>query len=183
MTHCGYFIPLPQAQKAGWSNLEATETIIYTYNNGEKAEGILLTQPRMVLCAVSKLGMFDRLASQNEDRLVVVGEWNREQNKDPNIGNFQIYLVMFLDANNFPLHQIPLKIIAKGSHQATLSKHWEQNCIKIAMLHARSQKVGFFPRGERYNTLCVFEPIIKRESCRFSIPSRVRYYRHPLPAV
>jgi Family of unknown function (DUF5895) len=57
MTHCGYFIPLPQAQKAGWSNLEATETIIYTYNNGEKAEGILLAQPRMVLCAVSKLGM------------------------------------------------------------------------------------------------------------------------------
>ena len=45
MTHCGYFIPLPQAQKAGWSNLEATETIIYTYNNGEKAEGILLAQP------------------------------------------------------------------------------------------------------------------------------------------
>ena len=40
MTHCGYFIPLPQAQKAGWSDLEATETIIYSYNNGEKAEGI-----------------------------------------------------------------------------------------------------------------------------------------------
>jgi hypothetical protein len=163
MTHCGYFIPLPQAQKAGWSNLEATETIIYTYNNGEKAEGILLTQPRMVLCAVSKLGMFDRLASQNEDRLVVIGEWNREQSKDPNNGNFQIYLVMFLGANNFPLHQIPLKIITKGAHQATLSKNWEQNCIKIAMLHAQSEKVGFFPRGEQYNTLCVFEPMIKRE--------------------
>ena len=31
------------------------------------------------------------------------------------------------------------------------------------MLHARSEKVGFFPRGEQYNTLCVFEPTIKRE--------------------
>jgi hypothetical protein len=38
-SHCGYFIPLPQAQKAGWSNIEATKTIIYTYNDGKNAEG------------------------------------------------------------------------------------------------------------------------------------------------
>lgn len=163
-SHCGYFIPLPQAQKAGWSNIEATKTIIYTYNDGKNAEGILLVQPRMVMCAVSKLGMFDRAASQDEDRLMVIGEWNREQSKDPNIGNFQIYLIMFLGESNFPLHQIPFKIIAKGAHQATLSKYWEQNCIQVAMLHAKAAKAPFLPRDERYKALCVFEPVIKRMS-------------------
>jgi hypothetical protein len=162
MSHCGYFVPLAQAQKAGWSNLETAETIVYNYNGGETAEGLLLTQPRMVLCVMSKLGMFDRTASQDEDRLVVIGEWNREQSKDPNVGNFQIFLVMFLGENNFPLHQVPLKIVAKGAHQATLSTHWEQNCTQVAMLHARAANVPLRPRNERYKALCVFQPVIKR---------------------
>jgi hypothetical protein len=160
--HCGYFIPLPQAEKAAWSNIEQAETIVYTYNDGTTAEGILLTKPRMVLSAVSKLGMFDRLASQSEDRLVVLGEWDRNLSQDPNAGNFQIYLVMFFGENNIPLHQIPLKLIAKGAHQATLSKFWEQSCTKISMLHSQAAKVGFFPRHEKYKVLCLFEPIIKR---------------------
>lgn len=163
-THCGYFIPLPQAEKATWGNLEQTETIVYTYNGGDTAEGILLTKPRMVLCAVSTLGLFDRPASQSEDRLVVVGEWNREQSKDPNYGNFQLFLVMFLGENNYPLHQIPFKLIAKGAQQATLAKFWEQSCMRTSMLHAQAAKTGCLPRNERYKALCVFEPTIKRMS-------------------
>ena len=47
--HCGYFVPLSQAEKAGWKNLEGTEMTEYAYNSGQTEVGILLQQPRMIL--------------------------------------------------------------------------------------------------------------------------------------
>jgi Family of unknown function (DUF5895) len=129
--HCGYFVPLAQAEKAGWKNIDGTEMTEYTYNSGKTEVGVLMTKPRMVITPICQLGAFDRQASQAEETLVVLGEWDRtKHSSDPNVGNFQIFLVMFLAPNNQPLHDVPLKLMAKGSHQATPLRDVKQKRIK-----------------------------------------------------
>jgi Family of unknown function (DUF5895) len=179
----GYFVPLSQAEKAGWKNLEGTEMTEYAYNSGQTEVGILLQQPRMILTPICQLGAFDRQASQTEETLVVLGEWDRaKHSKDPNAGNFQIFLVMFMDANKQPLHDIPLRLFAKGSHQATLSIEWQKFCTSVARCQAEANKTLFRPKNEVFNALCIFQPIIIRKSVGDKVKSPACYidgYIHP----
>jgi Family of unknown function (DUF5895) len=169
---CGYFIPLSQAEKAGWKNLETTEMTEYTYNNGQTEVGILLQKPRMILTPICQLGAFDRKASQDEETLVVLGEWERKYRDDDNVGNFQIYLVMFFNENKQPLHDIPLKLVGKGAHQATLSIQWQEFCTEVSRCHAKATQQRFVPRGAKYNALCLFQPQIVRRSVGVKIKSQ-----------
>jgi Family of unknown function (DUF5895) len=182
-TQCGYFVPLSQAEKAGWKNLEGTEMTEYAYNSGQTEVGILLQQPRMILTPICQLGAFDRQASQTEETLVVLGEWDRaKHSNDPNAGNFQIFLVMFMDSNKQPLHDIPLRLFAKGSHQATLSIEWQKFCTSVARCQAEANKTLFRPKNEVFNALCIFQPIIIRKSVGDKVKSPACYidgYVHP----
>jgi Family of unknown function (DUF5895) len=160
----GYFVPLSQANKAGWRDLDPAKLTEYGYNTGKTEVGILFQQPRMVLTPVSSLGMFDRKASLEDETLVVIGKWDRQLRGDENIGNFQIYLVMFFDEHKRPLHDIPLKLVAKGAQQATLSEQWQQFCVAVARCQAQAHKVFFSPRNEVFNALCLFQPHLIRKS-------------------
>jgi hypothetical protein len=171
---CGYFVPLSQADKAGWRDLEGAEMTEYAYNSGQTEVGILLQQPRMTITPVSSLGMYDRQASQKEETLVVIGKWNRES-RNENVGNFQIYLVMFFNEQKQPLHDIPLKLVAKGAHQATLSEQWQKFCVSVARCQAKANRVFFSPRNEIFNTLCLFQPQIIRKSVGDKIKSPACY--------
>jgi hypothetical protein len=179
----GYFVPLSQAEKAGWKNLEGTQMTEYAYNSGQTEVGILLQKPRMILTPICQLGAFDRQASQTEETLVVLGEWDRAKHgNDPNAGNFQIFLVMFVDARKQPLHDIPLRLFAKGSHQATLSIEWQKFCTSVARCQAEANKTLFRPKNEVFNALCIFEPIIVRKSVGDKVKSPACYidgYVHP----
>ena len=160
----GYFVPLSQANKAGWRDLNPDKLTEYAYNTGKTEVGILLQQPRMSITPVCQLGMFDRKASLEDETLVVIGKWDRQLRGDENIGNFQIYLVMFFDEHKQPLHDIPLKLVAKGAQQATLSEQWQQFCVAVARCQAQSHKVFFSPRNEVFNALCLFQPRLIRKS-------------------
>ncbi len=162
-TQCGYFVPLSQMEKSGWRNIDPSLLVEYTYNSGTSEVGILLKQPRMVLSAISQLGMFDRTASAKTESFVVVGNWNRDFKGNPDISNFQVYLVMFFDKQNQRLHDIPLKLTAKGAHQASLAEQWQKCCTTIAVAHSKAMGVMFQPRNATYNTLCVFAPTIVRK--------------------
>lgn len=159
---CGYFVPLSEAEKAGWRDLDPTKLTEYAHNSGQTNVGILLKQPHMALTPICQLGMFDRKASQDEENLVVIGKWDRQQ-KNENVGNFQIYLVMFFDEQKQPLHDIPLKLVAKGAHQATLSTEWQKFCVSVARCQARANNTNFRPRNEAFNALCLFQPHIIRK--------------------
>jgi hypothetical protein len=161
--HCGYFIPLSQMEKSGWRNIDPAKLIEYTFNSGTTEVGMLLKQPRMVMTPISQLGMFDRTASAKTESLVVVGNWNRDLKGNPDVSNFQVYLVVFLDDQNQPLHDIPLKLTAKGSHQASLAEQWQKSCTAVALAHSQAIGVPFRPRNEIYNALCVFVPVITRK--------------------
>jgi Family of unknown function (DUF5895) len=102
--------------------------------------------------------------SQDEETLVVRGEWERKYRTDENVGNFQIYLVIFFDENKQPLHDIPLKLVAKGAHQATLSIQWQDFCTDVSRCQASANKSRFVPRGEKYRALCLFQPLIVRKA-------------------
>lgn len=162
-THCGYFVPLSQMEKSGWRNIDLSQLTTYTFNGGGSEVGLLLVQPRMVLTPVSQLGMFDRTASAKTESLVVVGNWNRDLKGNPEIGNFQVFLVVFLDEQNQPLHDIPVKLTAKGSHQGSLAEHWQKSCTAVALAHSQAMGIPFRPRNEIYNALCVFVPKIVRK--------------------
>jgi Family of unknown function (DUF5895) len=162
-SHCGYFVPLSQMEKCGWRNIDRADLIEYTYNSGTTEVGILLKQPRMVLTAISQLGMFDRTASSKTESLVVVGNWNRDLKGNPDVSNFQVYLVVFLDDKNQLLHDIPLKLTAKGAHQGSLAEQWHSSCTAVALAHTQAEGVSFRPRNEIYNALCVFKPVITRK--------------------
>jgi Family of unknown function (DUF5895) len=162
-THCGYFVPLSQMEKSGWRNIDPAQLIEYTYNSGTTEIGILLKQPRMVMTPISQLGMFDRTASAKTESLVVISNWNRDLKGNPDIANFQVYLVVFLDQQNQPLHDIPLKLTAKGAHQASLSEQWQKSCNAVALGHAQAMNTAFRPRNEIYHALCVFVPTIVRK--------------------
>jgi Family of unknown function (DUF5895) len=171
---CGYFVPLSQADKAGWHNLDPDKLTQYAYNSGKTEIGILLKQPRMALTPVCQLGMFDRKASQEDESLVVIGKWDR-QHRGENIGNFQIYLVMFFDEQKQPLHDIPLKLVAKGAHQATLSDQWQKFCVSVARCQAKTNRTIFSPRNEAFNALCLFQPLIIRKTVGDKIKSPACY--------
>jgi Family of unknown function (DUF5895) len=182
---CGFFIPLSQAEKGGWKNLENIEMTEYTYNSGQTEVGVLLQKPRMILTPICQLGVFDRKASQDEETLVVLGEWDNKYRNDDNVGNFQIYLVMFFDKNKQPLHDVPLKLVAKGAHQATLSIEWQKFCTDVSRCQASASKVRFAPRGAKYNALCLFQPIITRRAAGGKIKSQaccIEGYVKPTPA-
>jgi Family of unknown function (DUF5895) len=171
---CGYFIPLSQADKAGWRDLDPQKLTEYAYNSGQTEVGILLKQPHMAITAVSALGMFDREASQKEESFVVIGKWD-SQHRTSNVGNFQIYLVMFFDENKQPLHDIPLKLVAKGAHQATLSEQLQKFCVAVARCQAKANNVYFKPRNEVFNALCLFQPLIIRKAVGDKIKSPACY--------
>jgi Family of unknown function (DUF5895) len=171
---CGYFVPLSQADKAGWRDIDPNKLTEYSYNSGQAEVGILLKQPRMALTPICQLGMFDRKASQDEQNLVIIGKWDR-QYRGENVGNFQIYLVMFFDEHKQPLHDIPLKLVAKGAHQATLSEQWQKFCTSVARCQATANRTMFSPRNEAFNALCLFQPHIIRKAVGDKIKSPACY--------
>ncbi len=174
---------IAQTLSETWFDREAQPHRTQVYNSGQTEVGILLQQPRMILTPICQLGAFDRQASQTEETLVVLGEWDRaKHSNDPNAGNFQIFLVMFMDANKQPLHDIPLRLFAKGSHQATLSIEWQKFCTSVARCQAEANKTLFRPKNEVFNALCIFQPIIIRKSVGDKVKSPACYidgYVHP----
>jgi hypothetical protein len=171
---CGYFVPLSQAEKAGWRNVDPDKLTEYSYNSGKTDVGILLKQPRMALTPICQLGMFDRKASQDDETLVILGKWDRKLRSE-SVGNFQIYLVMFFDEHKQPLHDIPLKLTAKGAHQATLSDQWQKFCTAVARCQAQANRIMFRPRDTVYNALCLFQPLLVRKSVGEKIKSPACY--------
>lgn len=71
---------------------------------------------------------------------------------------------MFFDDRQQPLHDLPLKLVAKGAHQATLSDRWQQFTVAVARCQAQANKVFFTPRNEVFNALCLFQPHLIRKS-------------------
>jgi hypothetical protein len=164
VSECGYFITEAEMSKAGWRDIDTSALITYEYNSGGKERGLLIQSPRMLVVPRSPLFAFDRVASRQEQRLVVAGQYHKQSHGDrEKFGTAQCYEVLLLDAENQPLHEIALGYIAKGANQASFSFHWQQLTMEVTRCHAIANQIPARPKDARFNSLCVFEFTVKRE--------------------
>jgi hypothetical protein len=163
-SECGYFITETEMAKAGWGQIDETELIVYEYNSGGKERGLLIQSPRMLVVPRSPLFAFDRQASRQEERLIVAGQYNKQQYSDRDkYGTAQCYEVVLLDEHNQPLHEIGLAYVAKGANQASFSFHWQQLVNEVTKCHAIANSIPARAKDVRFNSLCVFQFTVKRE--------------------
>ncbi len=163
-SECGYFITEAEMAKAGWGQIDESQTIVYEYNSGGKERGLLIQSPRMLVVPRSPLFAFDRQVSRQEERLVVAGQYSKQLYSDrEKYGTAQCYEVLLLDANNQPLHEIGLAYVAKGANQASFSFHWQQLIDRVTKCHAIANSIPARAKDARFNSLCVFEFTVKRE--------------------
>ncbi len=164
-SECGYFITETEMAKAGWGIFDEKNMIVYEYNSGGKERGLLIKSPRMLVVPRSPLFAFDRQVSRQEERMVVAGQYSKQQYGDrEKYGTGQIYEVLLLDKDNQPLHKIGFSYVAKGANQASFAQHWQQLVDRVTKCHAIANNIPARAKDVRFNCLCVFEFTVNRES-------------------
>ncbi|MEG4088510.1 DUF5895 domain-containing protein [Microcoleus sp. Pol12B4] len=163
LEHCGYFITADQMAQAGWLNFDESQLIEYTFNSGEVEQGILIRQPRMIVCQKTPVLAFHRDESEKLQQTVILGLYDRIAKENERISNIQLFQVFLVNSQNQPLHSIPLSYKAKGANQASFSKHWQQFCTEITACHALENGIAAKPKNAAFKSLCVFEFEVERQ--------------------
>jgi hypothetical protein len=70
---------------------------------------------------------------------------------------------LLLDANNQPLHTVPLSYVAKGANNATFSAEWQKLTEEITACHAIANGIAARPKNSQFKSLCVFAFTVARE--------------------
>lgn len=145
-----WFIPESQLDQAGWLD-PAPQLTTYHFASGDKEDGLMILQPRMLVAIDSGLLAFDREATALTKRLVVAGDYNNipEESKD-GFGTVQYLRLYLVDKDNCPLAETPFGFTAKGATRATFMQHWLANCDEITRLHCRSLNRPFSRRNAVY---------------------------------
>jgi Family of unknown function (DUF5895) len=158
----GFFVSLDQMGKASWLNVPETLDS-YTFSSGAIEKGLIFRQPRMLV--VPKSGLLAARSVKGENGssdLEMLGKYS-EFKGQAGVSNVQLFEVLLLDGDNFPLHEIPFQYIAKGATQATFSFHYQQFLLEITMCHAQANGISARPKTLEFNALCVFEFKVMRE--------------------
>lgn len=154
---CGYFVGIEQMASAGWLDFKEEQIITYTFeSSGEQEQGILIKNPRMLVCPKTPVLGFDRRESQESNSTIILGRYAREMREDENIGNLQYYQVFLLSGNNQPLHQIPFSYKAKGANQASFAVHWQEFCRQLNICHAIVNGIPAKQKNSLFYSLGVF---------------------------
>ncbi len=72
---------------------------------------------------------------------------------DKNIRTERLYLVFFLDANNNPLHSLPLKYAARGVNGATFEVERRAFKAQLETCHALTNQVPAKPKNDLLDLL------------------------------
>lgn len=154
--HCGYFIPVSTMAKCGWIDFDETQLISHTFRSLETEQGILIPNPRMLVCPKTELYQFDVEVSEQQKKRAIVGLYNAAFKDDKNIKTERLYLVFFLDENNNPLHSLPLKYAARGVNGATFEVERRVFKAQLETCHALINQVPAKPKNDLFHALGVF---------------------------
>ncbi len=163
---CGYFLTEERVGQAGWlREIEDADWTEYTFEESGLVErGLLFQSLRCLVVPRSPVLALDRKASHKAKQPVIVELYeaavHREQEEIQNAQFFELFL---LDANNQPLHLVPLAYLAKGANHATFASHWQAFVTQMATCHALEFRRPARPKDNRFNSLCVFEFRTARE--------------------
>lgn len=160
---CGVFIAQKELAAAGWLDYDEKDLVKYDYNSGGQELGLLLKSARVLVSEESVLFAFDRTASRAEGRTVIVGKYDKNIHGDrEKYGTGQNFQLLFLDANNNPLHTLPFLTTLKGATQATFGIMWKELAQKVTDCHAKANGIPSKQRDVRFRTLCVFAFTVER---------------------
>ena len=98
--NCGYFIPVSTMARCGWLDFDEKQLVSHTFRSGAEEQGILICNPRMLVCPKTDLYQYDLKASEEQQSKVIVELYNAELKDNLNIKTERLYLVFFLDENN-----------------------------------------------------------------------------------
>ena len=161
----GYFVPLGEMAKAGWADFDENQITEYTFQSGESEKGLLLQNPRMLVCPKSLVLAVDKKLSKETQSTVILGEYRHYKGQE-NVTNVQFFQIFLLNEKNEPLHQIPLIYKAKGTNQASFSVYWQQFCSELnTCFSIANRHLGASPKPKNFafNSLLVFCPKLARE--------------------
>lgn len=154
--HCGYFIPVSTMAKCGWVDFDESQLISHTFRSGESEQGVLISNPRMLVCPKTDLYQYDVEASSKQKKRAIIGLYDSAFKDDKNIKTERLYLVFFLDQNNNPLHTSPLKYAARGVNGATFESERRAFKTELETSHALINHVPAKPKNDMFHTLGVF---------------------------
>lgn len=183
--HFGFFLTFQEMAKAGWGDFGQGNIIDYSFQSGKKENGLLIQNPRILVCPKSPVLAFDRVQSKAANTTVVVGLYGKAEKEDEKMSTIQYYNVILLDSANLPLHQVPLALRLKGSTQASFSLNWQAFCEEFnACFSMANRHLGVSPKPKNlaFYSLVVFEPKLAREIVGSAIKSpalRVVGYEKP----
>lgn len=161
---CGYFVAVDQMAAAGWQNFDEKQLITYTFEStGAEEQGILIANPRMVVCPKTPVLGFDRKQSKQLNSTIILGRYTPEMKSDESISNLQYFQVFLLDQNNQPLHQIPLSYKAAGANGASFSVHWQEFCRELNSCHSIVNGIPAKQKNTQFYCLGVFSFKTARE--------------------
>lgn len=154
---CGYFVAINQMAGAGWKDFDEKQLVTYTFEStGTEEQGILIPNPRMLVCPKTPVLGFDRKQSKDSKSTVILGRYIPEMKSDENVTNLQYFQVFLLDKNNQPLHQIPFSYKATGANQASFSVHWQEFCRELNNCHSIVNGIPAKQKDVRFYSLGVF---------------------------
>ncbi len=163
LEHCGYFVTADNMAQAGWLDFDESQLIEYTFNSGKTEQGVLIRKPRMLVCPKTPVLAFDRDESERLQQTVILGLYDRTCKENERISNIQLFQVFLVNAQNQPLHSIPLSYKAKGANQVSFSKHWQLFCTQVTACHALENRIAAKPKNAAFKSLCVFEFELERK--------------------
>ena len=154
--HCGYFIPVSTMAKCGWIDFDESQLITHTFRSGETEQGVLIKDPRMLVCPKTELYQYDVEVSEQQKKRAIVGLYDAALKDDKNIKTERLYLVFFLNENNNPLHSLPLKYAARGVNGATFEVERRAFKAQLETCHALTNQVAAKPKNDLFHALGVF---------------------------
>ena len=154
--HCGYFIPVGTMAKCGWINFDEHQLVSHTFRSGQTEQGVLIQNPRMLVCPKTDLYQYDVQASVEQQTRIVVGLYDSALKDDKNIKTERLYLVFFLDENNEWLHTLPLKYAARGVNGATFEIERRAFKAELEACHAITNQISAKPKNDLFHCLGVF---------------------------
>lgn len=158
----GYFITQASLDKIGYK-YDAKDLVEYTYSSGSTELGLLLKNPRMLvsqktpLMAVSEAEVDGKKTSSYEK---YDANFHSDRAKYKPCTSYDILLV---DDNNNLLHETPLKYTGKGANGASFNAELNKFYTDVVKTHAQLNRISTKPKDNKFKSLCVFVPTIKRE--------------------
>lgn len=163
---CGYFLTEERIVQASWlGEIQDADWTEYTFEESGLVErGLLFQSLRCLVVPRSPVLALDRKASREAKQPVIVELYEAAVHREQEgIQNAQFFELFLLDANNQPLHLVPLAYLAKGANHATFVSHWQAFANQMATCHALEFRRPARPKDNRFNSLCVFEFRTARE--------------------